>query len=190
MIISGEQLDAIRETINISAGQSATALSELLGCRVNMEVPEIRFIEINKLGEILSEETKSFISFFSNFEKNFNGNILVAYDKNQKERIVSIVMERYGVSVDEENILEEVSNIVFGAFVGGLSNFIGLNITFSPPKKVENLNDLRKISDSIVILGEVLLLPDVNGKIRAKILIIPTSESVSLLLDKLRGLIG
>ncbi len=190
MIISDDQLDAIRETLNISAGQSATALSELLGCRVNMEVPEIRLVDINKLGEVLSEETKSFISFFSNFEKNFSGNIVVAYEEKQKEKLVRMVINRYGVSVDEENILEEVSNIVFGAFVGGISNFIGLNITFSPPKKTESLEELKNISDSVIILGEVLLLPEVNGKIRAKILIIPTRESVSLLLDKLRGLLG
>lgn len=190
MRISDEQVDAIRETLNISAGQSATALSELLGCRVNMEVPEIKIVEINKLGEILSEETKSFISFFSNFERNFNGNIVVAYEENQKEKLVGIVMKRYDVYVDEEHILTEVSNIIFGAFVGGLSNFAGLNITFSPPKKVKSLGELREVSDSIIILGEVVLLPDVNGKIKAKILIIPTRESISLLLDKLRGLLG
>jgi len=57
-MITPEQLDAIREAINISAGQGASALSSLLECRVDMEFPEIKVVPTQEVREILEKETE------------------------------------------------------------------------------------------------------------------------------------
>lgn len=186
MRISEDQIDALKETLNISAGQSATALSNLLGCIVYMNVPEIKIMDVDELKDFLSEETRSYISFFSSFERNFTGKILVSYEEDQKIKFVNTILKNFNLELDEENVLVEVSNIIFGSFVAGISNFIGISITFSPPKIVESFDDILSIGNSVALVGEVLLRPAINGEIRAKILLIPSNESVALLLDKLR----
>jgi len=188
-MITPEQIDAIREAINISAGQGASALSSLLGCRVNMEFPEVKIIPTHEAKEILGKETERFASFFSNFEKSFKGLILAAFGEEEKEKIVRLIGEKYEISIDEESILGEISNIIFGAFVGGLAEFAGISVSFTPPKKLENLSEISNFEDSFVILGEVVLLPEINGKITSKIITIPSRDSIALLLDKLRKLL-
>ena len=43
------QLDALREVSNIGAGNSATALSMLLGTKIDMSVPNMNIIEFDEL---------------------------------------------------------------------------------------------------------------------------------------------
>ena len=189
-MIKPEQLDAIRETINISAAQGANALSYLLGCRVDMEFPEIRIVPYQEVKEVLRKETEKFASFFSNFEKSFKGVILAVYDEEEREKIVKMIEERYGVSTDKESLFEEISNIIFGAFVGGLANLTGISVSLTPPKRLEDPSEIAKFEDPFVIMGKVVLVPEINGKMTAKIISIPTQGSISLLLDSLRRLLG
>ncbi len=188
-MITPDQLDAIRETINISAGQGANALSSLLGCRVSMEFPQIKIVPSEEIKETLERETDKFVSFFSNLEMSFKGVILAAYGESEKEKIMRIIGEKYGVLTDEGSLLEEISNIVFGAFVGGLAEFASIRVSFTPPKRLTDTSEVAKIDDSFVILGEVVLIPEIDGKITAKIITIPTRDSIYLLLDKLRRLL-
>ncbi len=190
MKISEDQMDALKETLNISAGQSASAISNLLGCKVNMSVPEIRIVKVGKLYDVISEETKSYVSFFASLEGTFKGIIIMAYDQQQKNKFTCIVLKRFGVNMEEGYVLEEVSNIVFGSFVAGISNFIGITINFDPPRPLEDINQIPMPHDSVAIVGEVVLKPEINGEIKSKIIVIPSNEAVLLLLDKLRGMIG
>jgi len=188
-MITPEQLDAIRETINISAGQGASALSSLLECRVDMEFPEIKVVPTQEVREILEKETEKFIFFYSNFEKSFKGVILIAYGEREKEKLVKLIWEKYGISTEGEGLLAEVSNIIFGSFIGGLAELAKINVSFTPPKRLEDPSEITHFDDPFVILGEVALIPEINGKITAKIITIPTRDSISLLLDKLRRLL-
>ncbi|MCX7730581.1 MAG: chemotaxis protein CheC, partial [Candidatus Caldatribacterium sp.] len=46
------QLDALKEIGNIGAGNAATALSKMVGKRVNMEVPLVRVIPLKEVPEL------------------------------------------------------------------------------------------------------------------------------------------
>nr|MBQ6739749.1 chemotaxis protein CheC [Synergistaceae bacterium] len=48
---SSLQLDAIREVGNIGTGNAATALSKLLSCMINMDVPKAELVSIYELAE-------------------------------------------------------------------------------------------------------------------------------------------
>ncbi|MGB4300971.1 MAG: chemotaxis protein CheC, partial [Acetomicrobium sp.] len=44
--LSSFHLDVIRETVNIGAGNAATALSQLVGSAVTMDVPKAELVSI------------------------------------------------------------------------------------------------------------------------------------------------
>jgi CheC-like family. len=115
--------------------------------------------------------------------------ILVAYRKAEKEKLVKLIWEKYGISTEGEGLLAEVSNIIFGSFIGGLAEFAKINVSLTPPKRLEDPSEISHFDDPFVILGEVVLIPEINGKITAKIIAIPTRDSIFLLLDKLGRLL-
>lgn len=51
--LSGNQLDALREIGNIGAGNSATALSQLINRRINMNVPNVSIVPLEEVPELV-----------------------------------------------------------------------------------------------------------------------------------------
>ena len=47
------QIDALREVSNIGMGHAATALSQLLGKTVHLQVPQVLITDISKVPELL-----------------------------------------------------------------------------------------------------------------------------------------
>ena len=54
--LSNIQLDALKEVSNIGAGNAATALSMMLGKKIEMTVPSVNMI---KLSEMYNDEAES-----------------------------------------------------------------------------------------------------------------------------------
>src|SRR5690606_40942666 len=53
--LQSRQLDGLREVANIGAGHAATALSQLTGRRVSIEVPEVSILRLQDVGGVVGE---------------------------------------------------------------------------------------------------------------------------------------
>ena len=51
--LTGQYFDVLKELGNIGAGNATTALSQMIGCKVDMSVPQVQLLEFKDLGEIV-----------------------------------------------------------------------------------------------------------------------------------------
>ena len=51
--VSAKYMDVLKEIGNIGAGNATTALAQMLQCRIDMDVPEVKLIKVDELSESL-----------------------------------------------------------------------------------------------------------------------------------------
>ncbi|MCI8549182.1 MAG: flagellar motor switch protein FliN, partial [Lachnospiraceae bacterium] len=140
------ELDAIGEIMNISLGASATAISTLLGTKVNITTP---------VAQVLSSDEFSFkrmepaVGVDISYVKGLEGSNVMIFRRNDVRVIVGILMgaeipEEEFVMDDEINVSAvcEVMNQMMGSSATALSEFLGYPVDISTPKSFEITDDL------------------------------------------------
>ena len=54
--MSNEYFDVLKELGNIGAGNATTALAQMMQCKVDMSVPQVKLLEFKELGEMMGGE--------------------------------------------------------------------------------------------------------------------------------------
>jgi chemotaxis protein CheC len=129
--LSSFHLDVIRETVNIGAGNAATALSQLVGSAVTMDVPKAELVSIYELADRYTSPTKIVSAVYLRFEGEFSGNMLwIMSDDIAKELVRMLIAKDFGdLSQDQmdqiaDSLLVEVGNIVLSSFLNAISAMI------------------------------------------------------------------
>ncbi len=76
------QLDALKEVSNIGTGNAATALSQLLGRKIDMNVPDINIVPFEEVMEEIGDE-KVAVGVLVRVLGDTPGNILFVFEKVQ-----------------------------------------------------------------------------------------------------------
>ena len=51
--LTNQYFDVLKELGNIGAGNATTALAQMIDCKVDMSVPQVRLLEFQELGDIV-----------------------------------------------------------------------------------------------------------------------------------------
>lgn len=138
--VTPQQLDAIREVVNIGAGHAATNLSALTGLRVMISVPRIQFAsgdvevaqELPGSGPLVVVAVPIIGVTESGGER---ASLILARDTAL--RMVSLMLRRQPADVIgplEQSALNEMGNIVCAAYVGVLGTFLGKGVMIGTPE--------------------------------------------------------
>ncbi len=73
--ITNQYFDVLQELGNIGAGNATTALAQMVGCKVDMSVPQVRLLEFHELGEIVGGDDQIMVSIFLQVEGDIEGSI-------------------------------------------------------------------------------------------------------------------
>lgn len=137
-VLSKIQMDVLQEIGNIGMGHAATSLSEMLDSKINMGVPQASFLPFIKVIEIIGgyEELVSCVSL--NLDGDVKGIVFFIFDETSTYRLVDMLTgqnENTTTELDEiaTSTINEVGNILTGAFVSAISNFTQLRINTSVP---------------------------------------------------------
>lgn len=131
--LSGVQLDALKEVSNIGAGNAATALSMLLGKKVDMSVPAVNVI---KLEEILSLSGEQEVAgTVVRVLGDIAGNILLVFEKGTAENIIGKLMggKQSPESEMGKSVLCEIANIISASYMNSIAQLTNLAIAPSVP---------------------------------------------------------
>ncbi|MFD2516105.1 chemotaxis protein CheC [Pontibacter locisalis] len=141
--------DIIKEIINIGLARAADSFAAIARDKVFLKVPDIQLIEIKQLIELVTkyENTHSIIQ--SEIKGDFNGATLMLFSDDHISRLSEVCLgmldvQKGELSVMQESLLLEISNIITGALVTQLANILKTNIYGSPPKAPKN-----SIADSL-----------------------------------------
>lgn len=127
------QLDALREVSNIGVGNAATALSTLLGTKVDISVPAVNMIKLSDLLEEAGE--RAVIGIIVRVVGDILGNILIIFEQDTAQDMISYLLKQNEDELNEMgvSVLCEVGNILSGSYMNSISSFTGLNVIASVP---------------------------------------------------------
>ena len=187
--MSEQYMDVLQELGNIGAGNATTALAELLQCKVDMNVPQVRLINFSQIGEMIGGEEQVMAGIYLAIQKDITGSILFLVKEEVALHLVKKLMGDYAQDIHgemEQSALKEISNIITGAYLNALSSMTGLRIEPSIPDLTidmagailsvpaiefgiigdEMLLIQSQIYDEIAIDGFFIMVPDVDSYVK------------------------
>lgn len=137
--LSAERIDALKEVANIGAGHAATALSLMTGARIMIDVPTINVAPLDELIPGIAEDGSEIVSVLMDMHGSLRGHTLLALPIATGRRLADLMLRRErrpGGKLDllEESALKEAGNILGGAYMTALSEFLGMTLLPSPPR--------------------------------------------------------
>jgi chemotaxis protein CheC len=137
-LMSTARLDALREVANIGAGHAATALSTLTATRIMISVPMVNVVPPGDfVPEIASGE--EIVAVQMAMTGDISGQTVFLLAVPAGLRLAERMLRRKrGTSPNlgklEESALNEAGNILAGAYLTALSEFLDMRLMLSPPR--------------------------------------------------------
>lgn len=130
---SSMQLDALMEVSNIGVGNAATAMSSLLGRRVDMTVPAVNMVKLEKIIDDAGES--EVIGIIVRVLGDIPGNILIVFELEVAYNMISLLTGKVEEEISEmgESVLCEIGNILCGSYMNAISQVTGLKVLPSVP---------------------------------------------------------
>lgn len=174
--MSDEYFDVLKELGNIGAGNATTALSQMMQCKVDMSVPQVKLMEFKELGQLMGGEEIIMAGIYLAIEGDVAGSIMFLLEKQAARHLVNKLM---GTSVEGEEFsemefsaLKEVGNIITAAYLNSLASLTNLTLQPSVP-------DL-----TVDMAGAILSVPAIEfGALGDKMLLIQTQFFDDMVLD-------
>ena len=197
-----QQLDVIREIANIGAGNAATALSEILGRKVDMSVPEVKITSFSAVPELLGAPEEPVVGGMVNMEAGLTGKIMLILGIREAYIIASIMSGRDTTRNDDLDFtvlseldlsaLYELMNILSGSYLSAISALTNLNISPSiPSMSVDMAGALLSLiavecgkTDDSALFFETRFLDD-KDDMTCNFFLLPDNESYGKLMDLL-----
>jgi len=139
-IFSPARIDALKEVASIGAGHAATALSLMTGARIMIEVPMVTVGQLDELAPAIAEPDAPIVSVMMEMNGSLTGQTLLALPMVTGRRLADLMLRRERRSGStafdslEESALKEAGNILGGAYMTALSDFLGMHLMPSPPR--------------------------------------------------------
>ncbi len=181
--ITQQYFDVLKELGNIGAGNATTALAQLINCKVDMKVPQVRLLNFNELGALLGGEETILVSIYLQVEGDVEGSMMFVLSEDSALHLVNKLMSGM-LGVPEKPIeechfgemecsaMKEVGNIITGAYLNALSSLTSMKIFPSVPQL------------GIDMAGAILSVPAAEfGVMGDNILLIQTQFSDDIELD-------
>ncbi len=195
--VSETYMDVLQEIGNIGAGNAMTALSQMLQCKVDMKVPQVKLLEFNEVGTLMGGEEQVMVGILLGVEGDVTGSIMFLVERASAKHLVNKVMMGFGTSEGDDlnemelSAMKEVSNIITGAYLNSLSSLTNLKIYPSPPDLTMDMAGaiLSVPAIEFGILGDKLLLIQSQFydevEIDGYFILIPDLESYGKILSSL-----
>lgn len=197
--------DILKEIFNISVGQSADMLSEIVGRKIILDVPSVEIIdlentnkEIDKAFNKIPEGTLMMSSI--NFEKRIQGKANLIFPANKMRKFINLCIDEENSEIVNDmnftdmdlDIIREVGNIVLNAIVGGIGNFLDIILEYTIPEvtifdKIDFKGDIKDKEDLCMIILYISFIIE-DTEIEGAIIIDLTLNSLEELMKEIQRL--
>ena len=194
------QLDALRETANIGAGHAATALSQMTGSTIMIDVPAINVLRLEAIPAQFGPQEEPVAAVMMHMLGDLSGRTLLVFPRPTVMRLAELMLRRpLGSSVAlgelEQSAIKEAGNILSGAYLNALADFLGMMLLPSPPSLVVDMAAAVLTSafaqfasdpDHILCVETEFTLLDRAQTMRGFFLLLPDPASLQVMLRALR----
>ena len=199
MKMNSIHVDALKEIINIAAGNAATALSQILKKRIDMDVPVVELRRFQDVSEKLGEADEPVIATLLKVLGDISGNVLlVVKEKNAKEIAYSL-LEEIVEEYDEDMVLsvfQEIGNILGNSYLNAMGSFLDMSMLSSVPYiSIDMLFSIMSSAyiaaneedDFIIDIGCTLCENNIDFDLN--IFFIINNKSLNFIIDKINKLL-
>jgi len=136
---TADQVDAIKEIVNMGVGRGAKVLNSMLGAHVQLQVPALKILSLDEFSEemqVFRQEQLSCISL--PFQGSTTGVAELVFPRSTASGLVDALVQEESDYADMDSIraatLTEVGNIVLNAVMGTISNILKFRLRYSIPQ--------------------------------------------------------
>jgi len=191
------QVDALRETGSIGAGHAATALSQLVGHMVSIDVPTLEAVNVGDVPEIFGGPEALVAGVHVRLLGDLGGSMLFMAERASALALVDMMRARpvgtsrsYGA--DEEALLTHVASILMSAYLAAIGRLADISLL---PARASAALDMagalmEAVTSAAAMHADVALLLrtrfyDADTSVDAYLFFLPDTDSLELLLGRL-----
>jgi len=188
------QKDALKEIGSICAGNAATALSQLFNKKLEMNVPDILFLPLEKVPKIVGGEDELVIGLVIRILGDFPSVILLVFSQEDAKKLASLMSQEYAngkqvITELERSALKEIGVILANAYLGALSVFIHWGLVPCVPEFIEDmagamldyiLIELSSVSQYALLIKSEF--KESTTRVMGNFFLIPNPEGLKVLL--------
>ena len=168
MSVSAEEIDALRELINIGVGRAAGALNDMVGAHVQLHVPSVRLVSLADIGETTkSIAGQKLAAVRLDFSGEIQGTARLVFPADSASKLVTLLTGEELGTPDLDSLragtLTEVGNILLNGVMGSISNVLERHVSYQLPTYSEETPEdlaeaVRLQADAAVLLAQTHLL--------------------------------
>lgn len=137
--VTENYMDVLKELGNIGAGNAMTALSQMLQCKVDMHVPQVKLLDFSEVGTVMGGEEEIMVGVYLGVEGDITGSMMFLSKVDTARYLIDKVMMGMATngpefSEMELSAMQEIGNIITGAYLNSLSTLTNLKIFPAPPE--------------------------------------------------------
>lgn len=169
--------DVLKELGNIGAGNATTALAQMLNKKLDMKVPVVQMVGFDSLASTICGEEELVVGIYLMLEDDISGSMMFLLPEPSAHSLVNLLMCRPEEDMQpfsdmDLSALQEIGNIISGAYLSALSTLTQMTIAASVPYI------------SIDMAAAILSVPAIEfGQIGDKALLIKTEFGDEVMID-------
>ncbi|MCK5128061.1 MAG: hypothetical protein KAR42_17525 [candidate division Zixibacteria bacterium] len=137
-MLTEAQKDYLTELINIGVGQGAASLSEMVGAKVRLKVPDIDVCQLNAMYKCLEKLNADKVSAVQQgFSGSLSGDAYLVFShesaKNLAAKLLEEELDAESADVQTEEVITEVGNIIINSFLGLWSHIFPNHLNYEVP---------------------------------------------------------
>jgi chemotaxis protein CheC len=169
-LFTEEQIDFIREMMNIGAGNASTALQQLLKCPVDLIIPRVHVLPVTQVASILDTPASLVACVRMGMVGDICGAMFFIVPEESRKKLTNLAEKEHlgirefpGQKYEEGDIssIVEIGNILSGVYLTSIHDFCGINIYHTVPvlaiDMIQSLLDEALIKTSLQIQTTVLV---------------------------------
>lgn len=195
--LSPVAIDCLREIGNIGSGSAASSLAEMLQKPIEMHVPDVRVLDYQTVIDEMGGPEKVITGILVTLSVDIEGMIMFLLEDTFAKVVLSTFLGKDNVDVitlDENDIsaIKEMGNIMAGSYLGALATMTGMTIDMSTPSMTVDMMgaimnapmiEFSEVGDKVLFINDGFIIDKVD--IKSNIILIPTVESLDILMKKL-----
>ena len=178
--------ESLQEIVNIAMGQAARQLADLLNLFIHLPIPKVQLStspRINQQIEAWLEMPSSMVVSQGFVGSSIAGECLIHFEEQDICRIAPLLGFDEGDELDRQSLLIELSSMLAGTLLLGLSDLLGLRFSRSHPALLTQSGDsmLAQQAQAQKILSVSLTYSIPAQQISCTLLLLLTDTSLSAL---------
>jgi chemotaxis protein CheC len=136
--LTKEGIEALEKMAKSGAMSASASLSKLIDQEVEMKALAVRALSLEKIPEILGSPEDVATTVIMEVRGEVNGNMMLVYPRQSAINVADLLAKRQSGSTShiselDKSALKESGNIISGAFLSALSNYLTINMVESIP---------------------------------------------------------